>query len=61
MMPLFRRVIMRKLATLMVWLIAVSGSAWQAAADEQSLVLSRAGSRGASLRPNSWRALTRRR
>jgi mono/diheme cytochrome c family protein len=34
---------MRKLARLMVWLIAVSGSVWQAAADEQSLLLSRAG------------------
>jgi mono/diheme cytochrome c family protein len=34
---------MRKLARLMVWLIALSGGVWQAAADEQALVLSRAG------------------
>ena len=34
---------MRKLVRLMVWLFAVSGSVWQAAADEQFLVISRAG------------------
>jgi mono/diheme cytochrome c family protein len=34
---------MRKLARLMVWLIAVAGSAWQSGADEPSLALSQAG------------------
>ena len=33
---------MRKLARLIVWLIAVWGSAWQAGADEPALVLSQA-------------------
>ena len=33
---------MRKLASLIVWLIAVWGSAWQAGADEPALVLSQA-------------------
>jgi mono/diheme cytochrome c family protein len=34
---------MHKLARLMIWLIAFSGSAWQTGADEPSLVLSQAG------------------